>query len=229
MEFTHHVTGDAGALDVFLVPVDAELVHPVEDAPMHGLEAVAHIGKRAADDNAHRVIEIGPLHFLHDGDGLDAWRELPAAGGCLLSQCLNSDHDLFRIAGGLLLFWIAFEMIFEKRNERKEKTGEAAITRDHIHNIAVFPLALPLIAGPGAISATILLSGSFSATIDRVQLILVIAFCLAILFAALVIADRIDRFLGVTGRAILTRLLGVILAALAVQFVVDGVKSTMAL
>lgn len=135
----------------------------------------------------------------------------------------------FRIAGGLLLFWIAFEMIFEKRNERKEKTGEAAITRDHIHNIAVFPLALPLIAGPGAISATILLSGSFSATIDRVQLILVIAFCLAILFAALVIADRIDRFLGVTGRAILTRLLGVILAALAVQFVVDGVKSTMGL
>jgi multiple antibiotic resistance protein len=115
----------------------------------------------------------------------------------------------FRIAGGLLLFWIAFEMIFEKRNERKEKTGEAAISRDHIHNIAVFPLALPLIAGPGAISATILLSGSFSATID--------------------IAERIDRFLGVTGRAILTRLLGVILAALAVQFVVDGVKSAMAL
>jgi multiple antibiotic resistance protein len=133
----------------------------------------------------------------------------------------------FRIAGGLLLFWIAFEMIFEKRNERKEKTGEAAITRDHIHNIAVFPLALPLIAGPGAISATILLSGSFSATIDRAQLILVIAFCLALLFAALVIAERIDRFLGVTGRAILTRLLGVILAALAVQFVVDGVKSAL--
>jgi multiple antibiotic resistance protein len=134
----------------------------------------------------------------------------------------------FRIAGGLLLFWIAFEMIFEKRNERKEKTGEVAVTRDHIHNIAVFPLALPLIAGPGAISATILLSASFSAPIDRAQLILVIAFCLAVLFAALVIAERIDRFLGVTGRAILTRLLGVILAALAVQFVVDGVKSAMA-
>jgi multiple antibiotic resistance protein len=134
----------------------------------------------------------------------------------------------FRIAGGLLLFWIAFEMIFEKRNERKEKTGETAVTRDHIQNLAVFPLALPLIAGPGAISATILLSGSFSATIDRAQLILVIAFCLTILFASLVIADRIDRFLGVTGRAILTRLLGVILAALAVQFVVDGIKSAFA-
>ncbi|WP_075289093.1 MarC family protein [Pararhizobium arenae] len=135
----------------------------------------------------------------------------------------------FRIAGGMLLFWIAFEMIFEKRNERKEKTGEVAITRDHIHNIAVFPLALPLIAGPGAISATILLSGSFSSTIDRLELIAVIALCLGILFAALVIAERIDRFLGVTGRAILTRLLGVILAALAVQFVVDGIRSAFAI
>jgi multiple antibiotic resistance protein len=134
----------------------------------------------------------------------------------------------FRIAGGLLLFWIAFEMIFEKRNERKDKTGETAITQDRIHDIAVFPLALPLIAGPGAISATILLAGSFSGTVQRLQLIVVIALCLAILFAALVIADRIDKFLGVTGRAILTRLLGVILAALAVQFVVDGVRATMA-
>ncbi len=92
-----------------------------------------------------------------------------------------------------------------------------------------FPLALPLIAGPGAISATILLSGTFSSTFDRLQLIVVLAVCVAILFAFLVIAERIDRFLGATGRAILTRLLGVILAALAVQFVVDGIKSTMQL
>jgi multiple antibiotic resistance protein len=135
----------------------------------------------------------------------------------------------FRIAGGLLLFWIAFEMIFEKRNERKEKTSETATLRDHIENIAVFPLALPLIAGPGAISATILLAGSYPGTVGRLQLILVIGVCIAILFAALFIADRIDRFLGQTGRAILTRLLGVILAALAVQFVVDGITSAFAL
>ena len=130
----------------------------------------------------------------------------------------------FRIAGGMLLFWIAFEMIFEKRQERKEKAGETAITKDHLHNIAVFPLALPLVAGPGAISATILLGSSFPSALERVQLIVVIAASMAILFLALVIAERIDRFLGVTGRAILTRLLGVILAALAVQFVVDGVR-----
>ena len=116
-------------------------------------------------------------------------------------------------------------MIFEKRQERKEKTSEAAITKDHLHNIAVFPLALPLIAGPGAISATILLAGSMPSAWERMQLILVIAFVLGLMFAVLVIAERLDRFLGVTGRAILTRLLGVLLAALSVQFVVDGIKS----
>ena len=58
------------------------------------------------------------------------------------------------------LFFIAFEMVFEKRNDRKEKTAETAITKDHVRNVAAFPLAIPLIAGPGAISATVLLSGS---------------------------------------------------------------------
>ncbi|WPE20290.1 MarC family protein [Shinella zoogloeoides] len=148
-----------------------------------------------------------------------------ALTGAGVLSLLGISIGAFRIAGGLLLFWIAFEMIFERRNERKERTSEVAITRDHIHNIAVFPLALPLIAGPGAISATILLSGSFPSVLERTALIGVLALCLVVLFLSLVIAERIDRFLGNTGRAILTRLLGVILAALAVQFVVDGVKS----
>ena len=148
-----------------------------------------------------------------------------ALTGSGVLSLLGISIGAFRIAGGLLLFWIAFEMIFERRNERKEKTSEVAITRDHIHNIAVFPLALPLIAGPGAISATILLSGAFPSVLERSALIGVLALCIGILFLSLVIAERIDRFLGNTGRAILTRLLGVILAALAVQFVVDGVKS----
>lgn len=131
----------------------------------------------------------------------------------------------FRIAGGMLLFWIAFEMIFEKRQERKEKTSEVAITKDHIHHVAVFPLALPLIAGPGAISATILIAGSMPGTLERVELLGVIGFSIGLLFLVMLIADRFDKLLGVTGRAIMTRLLGVILAALSVQFVVDGVKS----
>lgn len=141
---------------------------------------------------------------------------------------LGISMGAFRIAGGLLLFAIAFEMIFEKRQERKEKTKDAAITLDHIRNLAVFPLALPLIAGPGAISATVLLAGAMPSVVDRLQLIGVIAVCLLLVLAALTIADRLDRLLGITGRAILTRLLGVILAALAAQFVVDGVKSAFA-
>ena len=135
----------------------------------------------------------------------------------------------FRISGGLLLFWIAFEMVFERRQDRKEKTTEIAITQDHIRNIAVFPLALPLIAGPGAISATILLASSLQTTLDRAQLIGVIAVNLGLVFAALAISDRLDRMLGATGRAILTRLLGVILAALAAQFVVDGARAALKL
>lgn len=131
----------------------------------------------------------------------------------------------FRIAGGLMLFAIAFEMIFEKRNERKEKTSEDAITKDHVHNIAVFPLALPLIAGPGAISATMLLAASMPGPLERTELLLVIALSVGAVLAALMIAHRMERFLGVSGRAILTRLLGVILAALSVQFVLDGIKA----
>lgn len=148
-----------------------------------------------------------------------------AVFGAGILSALGISIGAFRIAGGLMLFFIAFEMIFEKRQERKEKTTDIAITRDHIRNIAVFPLALPLIAGPGAISATILLAGAMASPLERLQLIGVIAVCMALVLAALVIADRIDHLLGATGRAILTRLLGVILAALSVQFVVDGVKS----
>lgn len=145
--------------------------------------------------------------------------------GATILGALGISMGAFRIAGGLMLFAIAFEMIFEKRQERKEKTSDTAITLDQIHNIAVFPLAIPLIAGPGAISATVLIAGTMNDTAGRLQLIAVIAVCLGLVFLALSLAERLNRFLGVTGRALLTRLLGVILAALSVQFVVDGVKS----
>lgn len=131
----------------------------------------------------------------------------------------------FRVAGGLLLFYIAFEMIFERRQERHEKSAERAITKDMIHNIAAFPLAIPLIAGPGAISAVILLSGSYAGATGRVTLIGIIFAAILVTYAAFALSQRIDRILGETGRSVLTRLLGVILAALAVQFVADGVQA----
>ncbi|KQW27014.1 MarC family transcriptional regulator [Rhizobium sp. Root274] len=145
--------------------------------------------------------------------------------GASILGALGISMGAFRIAGGLMLFAIAFEMIFEKRNERKEKTTGDAITKDHIHNLAVFPLAIPLIAGPGAISATVLISGTMDGWVGKLQLITVIAVVLGLVFTSLYLADRLNRFLGITGRALLTRLLGVLLAALSVQFVVDGIKS----
>jgi len=131
----------------------------------------------------------------------------------------------FRVAGGFLLFFIAFEMVFERRNDRKEKSADAAVTKDRIHDIAAFPLAIPLIAGPGAISATVLLSGHFEGAAGKGALLGIILVCVALTFLVFVLAERVDRFLGHTGRSILTRLLGVILAALAVQFVADGIKA----
>lgn len=148
-----------------------------------------------------------------------------AVAGTAILTMFGITLPAFRVAGGLLLFWISFEMIFELRQDRKGKSADAAITIDHIRNIAAFPLAIPLIAGPGAISATVLLSASFPGVIGTVAMLAILAVCIAITFVVLVLAERIDRFLGATGRSILTRLLGVILAALAVQFVADGIKA----
>ncbi|PSJ59887.1 MarC family protein [Pseudaminobacter soli (ex Li et al. 2025)] len=146
------------------------------------------------------------------------------AGSAILSV-FGITLPAFRVAGGMLLFFIAFEMVFEKRQDRKEKISDVAITRDHIHNLAAFPLAIPLIAGPGAISATVLLSGSFQGWMAQVTLVGIILACLILTYLVFVLAERIDGLLGQTGRSILTRLLGVILAALAVQFVADGIKA----
>jgi multiple antibiotic resistance protein len=148
-----------------------------------------------------------------------------AIGGAAILSLLGITLPAFRIAGGFLLFFIAFEMVFERRNERKEKISDVAITKDMIHNIAAFPLAIPLIAGPGAISATVLLSGHFEGFAAQAALVGIIAVCLGLTYLVFVLAERIDGILGQTGRSILTRLLGVILAALAVQFVADGIKA----
>jgi len=152
-----------------------------------------------------------------------------AIAGAAILTVFGITLPAFRVAGGFLLFFIAFEMVFEKRQDRKEKISDVAITRDHIHNIAAFPLAIPLIAGPGAISATVLLSGSFQSWTGQLALVLIILACLALTYLVFILAERIDQFLGQTGRSILTRLLGVILAALAVQFVADGIKALIAM
>jgi len=150
-----------------------------------------------------------------------------AVAGSGILSLLGITLPAFRVAGGLLLFFIAFEMVFEKRNDRKEKTAETAITKDQVRNVAAFPLAIPLIAGPGAISAVVLLSGRLPTAVGQASLLTIILACIALTYLVFVLAERIDGLLGETGRSILTRLLGVILAALAVQFVADGIRQLM--
>lgn len=151
-----------------------------------------------------------------------------AVAGAAILTVFGITLPAFRVAGGLLLFYIAFEMIFERRQDRKEKSADTAITKDHIHNIAAFPLAIPLIAGPGAISATVLISDTFAGIAATGALLAIILLSIALTYLVFVLAERVDGFLGATGRSILTRLLGLILAALAVQFVADGIKALMA-
>jgi len=147
-------------------------------------------------------------------------------GGELLLRLLGVGIPAFRISGGLLLFWIAFEMVFERRNERKQHTADVAITEDHIRNVAAFPLAIPLMAGPGAITATILLAGRADGNVLFLSsLLALIALGIASCFVVFMMAERAARILGVTGNVVLSRLLGVILAGLAVQFIINGIEA----
>lgn len=149
--------------------------------------------------------------------------------GDLTLKLLGVTIPAFRIAGGLLLFWIAFEMVFERRSSRKAETAKTAITEDHIQNVAAFPLAIPLMAGPGAITAMLLLAGRTQGDYLMMATLLVItALIIGICLIVFFLADPIARMLGTTGNVVLTRLLGIVLAALAVQFLIDGVKAAFA-
>ncbi|MEP1441713.1 MAG: MarC family protein [Hyphomicrobiales bacterium] len=143
-------------------------------------------------------------------------------GGALL-ETLGISLPAFRIAGGLLLFWTAFEMIFEKRVERKTNAVERTVSKADIQNLAVFPLAIPLMAGPGAISATVLIASGQSEWLGLGYLIGLIIAIVIICYVVFLAATSIDRLLGDMGRTLLSRLLGVILSALAIQFIADGV------
>jgi MarC family membrane protein len=145
-----------------------------------------------------------------------------------LLTTLGISLSAFRIAGGLLLFSIAAEMVLGVRMRREGEAAGQAL-EERARDIAAFPLAIPLMAGPGAITATVLLRERTAGDPLLLGLlfavvILVSASCLiAFLFAA-----RLRRLLGVTGNIVLSRLLGVLLAALAVQYVVDGIRAVIA-
>jgi multiple antibiotic resistance protein len=154
------------------------------------------------------------------------------AGSALLGdwllRTLSITLPAFRIAGGLLLFSIASEMVFGVRIARQSKAAEE-VADDHVRNIAAFPLAIPLMAGPGAITATVLLAGRSGGDPVRLGLLLaVIAVVLAVCLLVFTLAGRIGQLIGTTGNSVMSRLLGVLLAALAVQYVIDGLRAALA-
>ncbi len=149
-----------------------------------------------------------------------------ALAGQPLLKMLGIGIPAFRIAGGLLLFYIASEMVFERREERKSHSAEESVAHDHRHDIAAFPLAIPLMAGPGAITATILqASNAGNSIVNFAALIAILAITIGSCYLVFRLANTIDRFLGATGRVVLSRLLGVLLAAMAVQIIGDGVMA----
>ena len=153
------------------------------------------------------------------------------AGSALIGEWLLRTLSIglpaFRIAGGLLLFSIASEMVFGVRIERQSQQAEQAV-EEHVRNIAAFPLAIPLMAGPGAITATILLaSRSERDSMRLVILVVVIVAVLALCFVVFTLAARIAKWLGTTANVVASRLLGVLLASLAVQYVIDGVRTAL--
>lgn len=131
----------------------------------------------------------------------------------------------FRIAGGVLLFLTALEMLFQKRQARREDNAAA----EHHDDPSVFPIAMPLIVGPGAITTLILLAGDADTTLDILTIYAVCLTVLLIVLAAFLLSSPLERLLGTTGLNIVTRVLGMLLAALAVQFILDGITQSFGL
>ncbi len=146
--------------------------------------------------------------------------------GSWLLRWLEVSLAAFRISGGLLLFWISFEMVFEKRAQREQQTADVALGKDRIRDVAAVPLAIPLMAGPGAITAVILLaSRSDASALAFVSLLALIAMVTLVCYLVFLAAARLSTLLGATGNHVLSRMLGVVLSALAVQFVIDGLRT----
>lgn len=143
-----------------------------------------------------------------------------------LLDALHIELDSFRIAGGLMLFWIAFEMVFEKRQKRREERAEKLAATPEVEDVSVFPMAMPMLAGPGAIAAIMLLMNEADTTEETLVVLGALGAVLLITAIALVAAGPLIKLLGDRVEAVITRLLGVLLAALAAQYVIDGLKGS---
>ncbi len=143
-----------------------------------------------------------------------------------LLAALEIQLNSFRIAGGIMLFLIALDMVFEKRTERREERAHKIIETPEIEDVSIFPMAMPMIAGPGSIASVMLLMSQNSGMESALAILGALALVLALTLAGLLSAGAIMRVLGDQAEAVITRLLGVLLAALAAQFVIDGLRAS---
>lgn len=192
------------------------VIDPPGCAPIYaGLTAQATGAQRRA--MAFRAVFVAGLILL-----------VFALFGEQLLAALHIELDAFRVAGGIMLFLIALEMVFEKRTQRREDRAAKIAETPEIEDVSIFPMAMPMIAGPGSI-ASIMLLMSQNQGLDRSLVVLAaLGTILLLTLIALIAAGPLMRVLGASVEAVITRLLGVLLAALAAQFVIDGLRSMFA-
>ncbi|HEY6917254.1 MAG TPA: MarC family protein [Allosphingosinicella sp.] len=140
-----------------------------------------------------------------------------------LLHALGISLAAFRIAGGIMLFLIALEMVFEKRTQRRESRAQEISATPEIEDISVFPMAIPMIAGPGSIASIMLLMARTDGVQESAVVLGAMAGVLVLTVISLLLAGPLMRLVGPKIEAMITRILGVILAALAAQFVIDGI------
>ncbi|MGI9050551.1 MAG: MarC family protein [Rubrobacteraceae bacterium] len=145
--------------------------------------------------------------------------------GDSLLGLLGIGFPAFRIAGGVLLFVLALDMIFARPTGMRARTVRDQEQDSYNQDISVFPLAIPLIAGPGAITTVLLYTNGRGAA-ETAEILGVLIIVLLLVLVSLLLANRIMRLFGETGANVLARVLGVLLAALAVQFILDGLQAS---
>ena len=144
-----------------------------------------------------------------------------------LLGALHIELNSFRLAGGIMLFVIAMDMVFEKRTQRREERAERIRATPEVEDVSVFPMAMPMIAGPGSIATMMLLMARTEGTEATLVILGAMAAVLVLTLLALIAAGPLMKLLGARVEAVITRLLGVLLAALAAQYVIDGVKAVL--
>ena len=149
--------------------------------------------------------------------------------GEALLGALHIELDSFRIAGGIMLFAIAIEMVFEKRTERRHERADKVLATPEIEDVSVFPMAMPMLAGPGAIASIMLLMARAEGIEQSATILAALLVVMILTLIALLAATPLMRLFGPQFESVVTRLLGVILAALAAQFVIDGIKGSFAI